>query len=92
MKVKVRFFATLREVFGGEEKVVELKDGSNIQDLLDDLCRSQRCRQVIFDSSGKPEKYIQIMKNRQPIQSFHGIHTRLGEGDVVSIVPPTLGG
>ena len=62
MKVKVRFFATLREVFGGEEKVVELKDGSNIQDLLDDLCRSRRCRQVIFDSSGKPEKYIQIMK------------------------------
>ena len=51
MKVKVRFFATLREVFGGEEKVVELKDGSNIQDLLDALCRSQRCRQVIFDSS-----------------------------------------
>jgi len=45
MKVKVRLFATLREVFGGEEKVVELKDGSNIQDLMDALCCSERYQQ-----------------------------------------------
>ncbi len=91
MEVKVRFLANLREVFGGEEKVIELKDGSNIQDLLDTLCRSQRCRQVIFDSFGEPKKYIQIMKNRHPIQSFNGIQTGLMEGDEVSIIPPTFG-
>ncbi len=55
MKVKVRLLATLREVFGGEEKVVELKDGSNIQDLMDALCCSERYQQPVdYRGRGQP--------------------------------------
>ena len=92
MKIRVKFFATLRELFGAEEKEIELESGSDILDLLNILCDSSRRRQMIFDNSGKPKTYIQILKNRRPIQSLDGIHTKLGEGDVVGILPPVFGG
>jgi len=92
MKVRVKFFATLKEVFGTGEREVELGEGANIKDLLDTLCDSPRCRQKVFDDSGKPKTLIQIMKNRLPIQSFDGISTRLEDGDVVSIIPPMFAG
>jgi len=81
-----------RELFDGEEKEIELENGSSILDLLNVLCDSGQCRQRIFDNSGEPKTYIQIFKNRRPIRSFGGIHTELGEGDVVSIIPPVFGG
>jgi len=92
MKIRVKFFTTLRELFGAEEKEIELENGSDILDLLNILCDSSRRRQTIFDNSGKPKTYIQILKNRRPIQSLDGIHTKLGEGDVVGILPPVFGG
>jgi molybdopterin converting factor small subunit len=106
MKVKVKFFATFREVFGAE-KEIELESGSTIQDLLNVLCDSRRCRQKIFDRSGKLKPYIKILKNGRNIPLFEdtrielegkriqflgGIHTELEDGDVVAIFPPVGGG
>ena len=92
MKIRVKFFATLRELFGAEEKEIELESGSDILDLLNILCDSSRRRQMIFDNSGKLRPYIQVLKNRKPIQSLGGIHVELKEGDLVGILPPVFGG
>ncbi|TET16578.1 MAG: hypothetical protein E3J75_04700 [Dehalococcoidia bacterium] len=107
MKVKVKFFATFRELFGGEAKEVELGSGSNIQDLLNLLCDSRQRRQEIFDRSGKLRPYIKILKNGrdikflegvrielegEPIQFLGGIHAKLADGDMVAIFPPVGGG
>ena len=93
MRIKVKFLATLKELFGGEEKEIEVAaGGSNILDLLNLLCDSPQRRQKIFDHSDKPRSYIQIFKNRRPIQSLDGIHTKLAEGDVIVVVPPVFGG
>lgn len=103
----MKFFATFREVFGGAEKEIELESGSTIQDLLNVLCDSRRCRQKIFDRSGKLKPYIKILKNGRNIPLFEdtrielegkriqflgGIHTELEDGDVVAIFPPVGGG
>jgi len=93
MRIKVKFLATLKELFGGEEKEIEVAaDGSNILDLLNLLCDSPQRRQKIFGHTDKPRTYIQIFKNRRPIQSLDGIHTKLEEGDVIVVVPPVFGG
>jgi len=92
MKVKVKFLSILREVFGGEEKEIKLKNKANIQDLLDNLCDTSQRRQTIFSDSSEPKAYIHILKNGKPIQSLDGIHTKLEEDDIVTIIRPLGGG
>ncbi len=90
MKIKVKFFATFKELFGGEAKEIELESGANIQDLLNLLCDSRRCRQEIFSPSGRLISYV--LKNGRHIELLDGINTELKEGDVISIIPPVGGG
>ena len=92
MKIRVKFFATFRELFGGEEKEIELESESNIQDLLNLLCDSSQCRQKIFDHSGKLRPDVKILKRGRHIQFLDGIHTQLKEGDVIIMFPPVFGG
>jgi molybdopterin synthase sulfur carrier subunit len=92
MKIRVRFFATFKDLFSGEGKEIELESGSNIQDLLNLLCDTGQRREALFDNSGKLRPYIQVLKNRKPIQSLGGIRVELKEGDLVGILPPVFGG
>jgi molybdopterin synthase sulfur carrier subunit len=91
MKVKVKFFATFRELFG-EEVEIELRSGANIQDLLNLLCNSRKRRQTVFDDSGKVRYFIGILKRGRHIQVLDGTHTELKDGDVVTMLPPLGGG
>ena len=92
MKVKVKFFAAFRELFGSEEKEIELESGANIQDLLAVLCDSPKCRQRIFDEAGKLRRDVKMLKKGQHIQFLDGVHTELEDGDVIAMFPPMLGG
>ncbi len=92
MIIHVRSFASFRDILG-KELSVELKDGSTVKDLLDDLIATrQRLKSAIFDESGKVREYVILMKNRKNIESLGGLDTELTEGDEVAILPPVAGG
>jgi molybdopterin synthase sulfur carrier subunit len=92
MIIHVRSFASFRDILG-KELSVELKEGSNVKDLLDDLISTrQRLKSAVFDESGKVREYVILMKNRKNIESLGGLDTELAEGDEVAILPPVAGG
>ncbi len=92
MIIHVRSFASFRDILG-KELSVELKDGSTVKDLLDDLIATrQRLKSAVFDESGKVREYVILMKNRKNIESLGGLDTELAEGDEVAILPPVAGG
>lgn len=92
MFIHVRSFASFRDILG-KELDVELKDGSTVKDLLDDLTSTrQRLRSAVFDESGKVREYVILMKNKKNIESLSGLDTKLAEGDEVAILPPVAGG
>jgi molybdopterin synthase sulfur carrier subunit len=91
-KIKVRFFASMREVFQEKEREIELERFSTIRDLLKLLCNTYEQRQRIFDQSGKNRTDITILKNGRHIQFLDGIETRLEEGDEIAIFPLIYGG
>lgn len=92
MKVKVKFFAPFRELFGANEREIELEGASDVQELLNILCDSDERREKVFDQYGELNSYVMILKNGQPVQILDGVQTKLEEGDEIAIFPPVSGG
>jgi MoaD family protein len=92
MKVTVKLFSIFIDLFGAKEKEVDLADGASIQELLNLLCDTPKCREKIFDDSGKVKTHIQIIKNHRPVRPPDSLDTPLADGDSIGILPPVFGG
>ena len=81
MKVRVRVFASLREILGKEEVEVELPEGTSIEGLWTQL--------VSDDERLEPfTKSIQFAINHD----FVGKETELSPDDEIAFLPPVSGG
>lgn len=91
MKIKVKFFAYLRDLFEGKGRDVEIETGATIRELLDFLCNSpELCKEVFKGRELNPN--LVIFKNGDSIQSLNGLETELNEGDTINIFPFIGGG
>jgi molybdopterin synthase sulfur carrier subunit len=91
MKVRIKFFAYFREVFGSREKVVNLAQGATVLDLLNVLADSARVRGELFEKE-QLKPHLVLMKNETNIHSLNGLGTALEDGDVIAIFPLMGGG
>ena len=87
MKVKVKFYGNFRELFGSEEREIELEGGATARSLVEMLCSSKGCQDKIFDEHGRPRRCVEIMKKGEKVQLVDDEHLKLEDGDVVSIFP-----
>lgn len=95
MKVKVRYFTTLRELAGAGEEELEMKAGSILADLIEEVVLNygeEAFNYLHVRTTGKIDPSIQFLINGVSAQSLHGLKTELKEGDIVAIIPPVGGG
>jgi molybdopterin synthase sulfur carrier subunit len=95
MKVKVKFFALVRELTGKREEVVDLEDDATVRTLLGKLVDEYgaKFRDYIFDSASKePKGHIQFLMDGRNITLMQGLDTTLREGTSLAILPPVGGG
>jgi molybdopterin synthase catalytic subunit len=81
MKVKVKFFAILRERAGASEVIKDLPDGSTVAELWRELQHDHPKLDV-------PGVRLLYAVN----QNYVGLDQRLSEGDEVVFIPPVSGG
>jgi molybdopterin synthase sulfur carrier subunit len=92
MKVHLKAFASFKDILG-KEKDVDVKEGSSVGALLEDLSsKNTKLKDAIFDETGQLRDYVILMKNRKSIEHMEGLNTKLSEGDEVAILPPVAGG
>lgn len=91
MKIKVSFFASLRETFHTDGTTVTQRAGATVRSALEAMCNSLGHRKEIFDKDGlKP--FMIVLKNGRHIQHLKGLETELEEGDELAVFPPVAGG
>jgi len=81
---KVKFFATLREITGKREEIVE---GNNVKEVLNALYKE-------YGEEFKKEmkERSMILVNGKNIEHLEGMETKVSKGDTISIFPPAGGG
>ena len=80
MKIRVRYFASIREVLRIDEEEIEIKDGATVMDLISEL---------------KQRHEFLSMKEQLLIAvdgSFAQPSTVIKPGDEVALFPPVSGG
>jgi molybdopterin synthase sulfur carrier subunit len=92
MKVKVKAFATLRDIMD-KEVWLELDDRTTVSRLLEILSgRYEGLRGELFDGHGALKEYVNILKNGRNIFFLKNLDTVLEDGDDIAIFPPVAGG
>jgi len=93
VRVKVKFFALLREAAGTKELEEEVEEGTTVRGLLERLSNKlpSRFRGLVFDGQEITKNLI-ILVNRRGIRELNGLETRLKDGDEVALLPPVSGG
>ena len=95
MKVKVKFFALVRELTGKREEVVDLDDQATVRTLLSKLVEEYGAKfhDYIFDPASKePRGHLQFLMDGRNIALMPGLDTVLKEGASLAILPPVGGG
>jgi len=94
IRVKVKFFTTLREIVGKKEEQIELSRSVTVEVLLRQLSKTYGKEFVdyVFDGLGNVRGHLQFLVNGRSASSAQGLKTKLREGDQVAILPPVGGG
>ena len=95
MKVRVQYFAAVRELVGLREETLELADGSTVGVLIDGLVKrhGERFREFLYDAgTGNLRPSIQLLIGDVSVSSTKGLSTVLSDGVVFAIIPPVGGG
>jgi MoaD family protein len=89
--IKLRLFASLREIAGKKDVEVE-GDSISIKQALERLTAKlgDGARPVLFDGNGEVWASVLLLVNGDA--AGDGVNTVLKSGDVVSVLLPTAGG
>jgi len=91
MSIRIRFFATYRELFGSKEAEMPAGGAPSIGALLERLGDTpSRQRELFAGASLKP--HVVIMVNGAPVPPADFAAVPLKDGDVVAVFPLMGGG
>jgi len=94
IRVKVKFFTTLREIVGKKEEQVELSRSVTVEALLRHVSKmyGKEFQDYVYDELGNVRGHLHFLVNGKSITALQGLKTKLREGDQVAILPPVGGG
>lgn len=91
--MKVRFYATLREVVGRRSVQVSGSQAGTVRTLLDSLFAEHPSLEPrVLNESGELRRAVNIFVNGRSVRFLQGLDTQLSPNDDIAIFPPVAGG
>lgn len=81
MKIKIKFFASIREIVGKNEIEIEINSNTKVGDVIENL-------KLQFPKLKKVESTTIIVLNH----NIANLDKEVKEGDVLALFPPVSGG
>lgn len=92
MSVTVRIPTPLRNLTGGEAKVV-VEDAGDLRQIVRALEEQHPgLAERILDDDGELRRFVNVFVRDEDVRFQNGLDTEVADGDVVSIVPAVAGG
>jgi len=91
MKIKVKVFATLRDMVGWKEKEYDV-EAKDINDFLEDVVGGKLYDIIMDKDKGQLLPQYKILLNGRDIDFLEGLKTKLKDQDLIAIFPPVGGG
>jgi MoaD family protein len=89
VKVRVKYFARVKEETSLGEEEFELSSGEKLSELLQRVLQKHpSLKSILLDEKGELKKGYQLFKNGKNSLKDEV----LSDGDVVAIIPPVAGG
>lgn len=94
LKVRVKFFTTLREITGKKEDEIEFSRALTIGLLMKQLSKKygKEFNDYVYDELGNVHGHLHFLVNGKSIAGLNDLKTKLKDGDQVAILPPVGGG
>ena len=94
MRVKVRYFATLRELAESAEEEIKIEDDGTLDDLIEKVTSKygKKARNLLRLYHKEADQSIYFFINGTNARMLSGVDTKLKEGDIIAIIPPVGGG
>jgi len=97
VKVKIRFFTSLREIVDTREEILMFPDDKKVTvdvvlQALSEKHGSPFTGYVFNGETGQPKGFLQFLVNGKSAATMNGLETELADGDVLAILPPVGGG
>jgi molybdopterin synthase sulfur carrier subunit len=91
--MRVRFYATLRDLVGASATDLPVSDREDIRQVLDRLTAVYSpLHAKLWDAEGNWSGFVTVLLNGRSVEWMQGLNTRVAEDDTVSLFPPVGGG
>ncbi len=87
----IKIPVVLRSSTGGAKEVAA--DGGDVGAVLSSLAEQHPdTRSQLFGADGSLNRYVNVYLNDEDVRVLDGLETRLGEDDVLNVLPAMAGG
>jgi molybdopterin converting factor small subunit len=88
---KIKIPPVLRASVGGEREVEA--SGEDVGGVLRDLAgQHPELQSQLFGADGNLNRYVNVYLNDEDVRVLGGLDTKVGDGDVLNILPAMAGG
>jgi sulfur-carrier protein len=91
--MKVRVYATLRDILGQSRLDVPTVDTSTVGDVLESLAEAHPALGgKLWDADRNLTGFVTVLLNGRSIEYLQGLETPVTDADVMALFPPVGGG